>query len=85
MPISNNINASTGTDDKHPLKNAGLTVCYSLDIDCPYCGAEIDLSDQDDDAFYTGPIFSNKWDELVGEEVYCPDCEREFIISSVGC
>jgi len=68
-----------------PLKSADLLVCYSLDIDCPYCGAELDLSDQDDgDGFFSSPIFNNRWEDLVGETVNCPDCEKEFIIENVG-
>ncbi len=48
------------------LKSADLTVCYSLDIDCPYCGAELDLSDQDDEnGCFSSPIFNNRWEDLV--------------------
>ncbi|HHL33862.1 MAG TPA: hypothetical protein ENJ30_05800 [Desulfobulbaceae bacterium] len=67
------------------LKSTDLIVRYSLDIDCPYCGAELDLSDQDDEnGRFSSPIFNNRWEDLVGDSVKCPDCAKEFIISNVG-
>ncbi|HIP39451.1 MAG TPA: hypothetical protein EYG88_08750 [Desulfocapsa sulfexigens] len=66
------------------LKGANLIVAYSLEIDCPYCNAELDLSDHDKNRCFSGPIFNNRSDDLVGETVNCPDCEKEFIIENVG-
>ena len=66
-------------------KRASLTVCYSLEIDCPYCNAQLDLCDEDDErGRLSSPIFNNRWEDLVGENVKCPDCEKIFIISKVG-
>lgn len=64
---------------------ATLTVNYSLDIKCPSCAHEFDLSDDEDDGVYTTPIFNNKWDELEGEGVECPKCDCMFTIYSVEC
>ena len=66
------------------MESAALTVVWSLDVDCPYCGAEIDLADQDDDGCFSKPIFNNRWDDVVGMEATCPDCGKDFTISEVG-
>ncbi|HID70090.1 MAG TPA: hypothetical protein EYP35_06440 [Desulfobacterales bacterium] len=70
------------------LSTFGRKHTYALDenmeIDCPYCNAELDLSDHDKNRCFSGPIFNNRSDDLVGETVNCPDCEKEFIIENVG-
>ena len=73
---------NTATDET--LESADLIIGYSLEIDCPYCNAELDLSDQDENRCFSGPIFNNRSDDLVGEIVNCPDCRKEFIIENVG-
>ena len=67
------------------MKKAEAIVSWSLDVECPYCGSDIDLTDQDDDGCFSKPIFNNQWDELVGVEVHCCDCSRDFTISEVSC
>ena len=67
------------------VSTADVLVRYSLDVDCPYCGAEMDLCDQDDDGCFSIPIFNNDWDVLEGMEATCPDCNREFNLSKVEC
>lgn len=59
------------------------TLSASLDIDCPKCKHRFDLFENDCDDIYFPPIFSNHWDFLNGEEVFCPECEYEFEISEV--
>lgn len=65
------------------MKSSDLTITYSLDIECPYCGADIDLCDQDDEGFLSRPVFNNRWEDLEGKAVTCPDCDKTFKISSV--
>lgn len=56
---------------------------FSMRIECPKCSHDFDLVDHDDDGCYTRPIFNNRWDDLKGEDVLCPECETEFKISEV--
>ena len=58
---------------------------WHLWVDCPKCCAGIDLIDQDPDMDYlfSVAIFNNKWDDLEGEEVSCPECKHEFKINKV--
>lgn len=59
---------------------------WSLDIDCPHCGKEVDLVQYEAD---TGDydiaklVFTNRWDALEGWTVECPHCERDFNIDKV--
>lgn len=61
------------------------TACveWSLEIKCPYCNTEFDLSDDDSDGVYANAIFNNNWDSLHGNGVSCIECGREFAIDSV--
>ena len=65
------------------MKSTGMIVAWSFDVECPYCEADIDLSDQDDDGIFSGAIFNNNWDDLIGVECHCPDCSKDFTISKV--
>ena len=56
---------------------------WSLDVHCPKCDREIDLTDQDDDGYFSGHLFNNAWSELEGATVYCEDCDDEFLLSGV--
>ena len=67
------------------MKSAGIIVSWSFDVTCPYCEADIDLADQDDDACFSKPIFSNRWNDIVGMEAHCPDCSKDFTIDKVEC
>lgn len=53
---------------------------WSLDIECPHCGEEFDISDIE--SFGTA-IFSNQWSDLFGELVTCEHCGHEFEIEGV--
>ena len=61
------------------------TLTWSLDVECPQCKKEIDLTDQDDESYFSGAIFNNHWASLKGETVYCEDCDDEFLLSGVEC
>ena len=56
---------------------------YSLNVDCPKCKSSIDLLEQEGDGEFSTPIFNNRWDELKGEHVICPECDDEFTLD--GC
>lgn len=62
---------------------ARAVLSWHLWTKCPYCGYDFDLADFDEDGFYSKPIFSNKWDELEGEDVECPACDQCAQISEV--
>ena len=66
--------------DKH---NTIVRFDYSMMATCPHCQEELDLVYQDDDCVYSESIFSNKWDDLKGEEVYCNNCDNVFLIQEV--
>lgn len=67
------------------MKSAEAIVEWSLNATCPYCDADVDLADQDEEGCFSGPIFNNRWDDIVGMEAHCPDCSENFTISSVEC
>lgn len=56
---------------------------WSLYIQCPACEKHYDLSEYDDDLIFANAIFNNKWNDLKGQEVECPDCGHEFKVDSV--
>jgi hypothetical protein len=62
-----------------------VSLSYTLDIECPSCSKEIDLTDQDCEGHYTTPIFNNRWDDLKGDIVQCDYCDHEFEITGVEC
>ena len=65
------------------MKSAEANLTWSLVIECPYCKADIDLVDYDDDGIFSGAIFNNRWDDIKGAEAHCPDCSMDFEISKV--
>jgi len=67
------------------MKSSQLNVTYILNIVCPYCGVDVDLTgeEKDDDEYYLSPIFENGWDDLIGEEITCQHCDKIFKISNV--
>lgn len=52
-------------------------------VNCPYCGDQFDLSEQDEDNWLSTRIFTNQWEKLEGAEVFCPRCSHEFEIDKV--
>lgn len=63
---------------------AKITVDLKLWVHCPHCDNEMDLvNDPDDGGRFTDPIFSNRWDELKGYNIYCPECGQDFYITEI--
>ena len=60
---------------------------WSLDIQCPKCEHVFDLSNSgnDDEGEISIRIFNNRWDDLKGIPVVCPECEELFLIDKVEC
>jgi len=58
---------------------------WSLDIQCPSCEHVFDISNSgnDDDGEITVKIFNNKWDDIKGHRISCPDCGKVFLIDEV--
>ena len=67
------------------MATAKATLDWHLWIHCPECDETIDLADVDDggEGTYSDPIFNNRWDDLKGETVDCPECKCEFEIAGV--
>ena len=65
------------------MKKAIASLVWSLDIECPHCGNNIDLSNNDSDGIYSMPIFNNRWKDLLDKEVECLECEGVFKIEKV--
>ena len=61
------------------------TLSWSLDVACPKCGEDNDLSDPlpDPESSIATKIFSNDWSKLEGHEVTCQHCGHEFTIEEV--
>jgi uncharacterized CHY-type Zn-finger protein len=75
-------NESTQVGVEHIASFADAYLHASLYVECPKCSTDFNLFDCGD-GLYTTPIFNNKWEDLEGEEVCCPDCEHEFKISEI--
>ena len=58
---------------------------WSLDVQCPECAHVFDLSNSgnDDEGEISIKIFNNKWDDLKGQRVICPECHKKFLIDDV--
>lgn len=56
---------------------------WSLNVDCPKCGNENDISNNDDDQVVSNAIFHNNWDALKGYEVACCMCGHDFIMDEI--
>jgi hypothetical protein len=59
-----------------------LYVAWQFTTECPKCECTVDLADEDDGTLAV-PIFNNKWDEVKGMDVECPECGYEFKIDDV--
>ena len=53
-------------------------------VECPACGEDFDLfDDEDDDGQFLKPIFNNDWDALIGADIECPACGHWIEIEGV--
>jgi len=68
------------------MKTAIAFLDWSLDVDCPHCGENVDLvrleRDGGDNSIATR-IFTNNWDALKGWDVECPNCKHDFTLDHV--
>ena len=52
-------------------------------VECPACGEDFDLFDEDDDGQFLKPIFNNDWEALIGADIECPVCGHWIEIEEV--
>lgn len=64
------------------VKSEIAYLSFSLDVTCPYCEKDEDISDDDSDGIIARAIFNNNWHELEGYEVTCT-CGETFLIEKV--
>jgi hypothetical protein len=66
------------------IKKAAAIFEYSFQVDCPFCGNEIDLTHSDHEGMYVNNYFKHlvNYTEFL-EYVYCDKCDKEFVINSV--
>lgn len=72
--------------DRKTEKGEDMNIAYvdwSLDVECPNCKENVELSKQDDENSIARKLFSNQWDKIVGWEATCPYCKHEFIVDKV--
>lgn len=72
--------------EKKKLDYADAKVDWSLDVECPHCGGESNLSQVDKKGIYSGPIFSGKKDNLKNTIVTCHhtnECGKDFLIGDI--
>ncbi len=69
-------------EEKAKLNNARPRpqLAWSCDVVCPKCDTFIDLTDDD---WITDYIFTNRWNEVRGETMECPECEHEFTLGEI--
>ena len=66
------------------MKSATLQFHYTLNLECPYCDAQIDFSGlPDHEADISRLIFNNKWEAIDGMEMECNSCLKEFTIDKI--
>ncbi len=65
------------------MLEATAVLSWYLFVECPHCGEQINLVDHDEDYALSKLIFTNKWDEVEGEEIECPECAKSFQIDAV--
>ena len=66
--------------------NEGVArVDFTLIINCPECDEAMDLADEDAeyDFQFSQAIFGGKWNDIIGLEVTCDECDHEFGITEV--
>lgn len=56
---------------------------WHLFIDCPECKEHVDLADLHSDYGLAQKVFNNKWGDLKGCDVQCPECGHEFKLDGV--
>ena len=76
-------------DKKAILKNLDYADCqiiWGLTVECPHCGQNSELSDDDKNGIFSKPIFNGRKDDLHNMTVKCQhinDCGKNFLIDKV--
>ena len=60
-----------------------VLLSFSLDVQCPECEHDFDVSDQDDENVISGLVFTNRWEEIKGHSATCPSCDHKFILDGI--
>ena len=67
------------------MKKANIILSYHFFIDCPECGALLDLADDEYNFKYEtkAAIFTDQWERLYGTTITCECCNSDFEIGEV--
>ena len=67
------------------MKKANITLSYHFFLDCPECGALLDLADDTYNSEHEirNAIFSDPWEDLKGTTITCECCNSDFEIGEV--
>ncbi len=67
------------------MKKANIILSYHFFVDCPECGALLDLADDTYASKYETKkaIFSDPWEDLKGTTITCECCNSDFEIGEV--
>ena len=70
---------------KQPMKKANITLSCSFWVDCPECGALLDLADSEYNYKYKtkAAIFTGQWEDLEGRTITCVCCNSDFEIGEI--
>lgn len=77
---------STGTQCRNhsePEHESVATLTIELYVHCPHCAYYFDLIEQEQDNQFVSAICSNKWNQVSGIDVTCPECEQDFNLKGV--
>lgn len=70
------------------MKTVTGTLEYSVIVDCPECGEDIDIEEIEDDenkigrALFGSPDNPAKWDQI-GAVYECPYCLERFVLDEI--
>ena len=67
------------------MKKANITLSYHFFVDCPECGAVLDLAKDTYDSKHETKkaIFTDQWEDLEGRTITCEYCNSDFEIGEV--
>ena len=67
------------------MKKANITLSYHFFIDCPECGALLDLADDTYASKYEtkAAIFTDQWERLYGKIITCECCNSDFELGEI--
>ena len=72
-------------EGKQPMKKANITLSCSFWVDCPECGALLDLADSEYNYKYKtkAAIFTDQWKNVEGKIITCVCCNSDFEIGEI--